>query len=105
MKGVALMFESRVPTVAELETCDLLIMTSETCWDPHSPKFQEDGSAAAYARQFRYLESEHHFRRLQSVYTGDCLNVLSQKTIPSFLPGWMAQIPGTFSTLRLKLDI
>ena len=61
------MFESRVPTADELETCDLLMMTSETCWDPHSPKFQEDESAAAYARQFSFLESEHHFRRLQSV--------------------------------------
>jgi hypothetical protein len=50
MKGVASMFESRVPTADELETCNLLLMTSEKYWDPHSPKFQEDESAAAYAR-------------------------------------------------------
>ena len=67
MTGVASMFESRVPTASELETCELLMMTSENCWDPHSPKFQEDESAAVYARQFSFLESEHHFRRLQSV--------------------------------------
>ena len=40
MKGVALMFESRVPTADEMETCELLLMTSEKYWDSRSPKFQ-----------------------------------------------------------------
>ena len=60
------MFESLVPTTEELETCELLLMAFEKCWDPHYPNFQEDESVASYARQFSFLESEHHFRRLQS---------------------------------------
>ena len=101
MKGVVSIFESRIPTKEELESCDYLMMTSEKCWDPHSLQFQERESAAKFARSFSYLESEHHFRRLQSVST----RVLAECSIAEDQVYLSGRLDGTNSGDKSELRI
>jgi hypothetical protein len=39
LRGVASYFTTRTPTVHELETCKLIILSNEYDWDPHSKSF------------------------------------------------------------------
>jgi len=41
LNGIILHFVVRSPTLAELEECDLVIITSDYEWSPHSTSFQE----------------------------------------------------------------
>ena len=101
MKGVASIFESRIPTPAELDTCELLLMTSEqdrvlilqSSKRMNLQLFMQDSSALLYLST-----TSAGCNWFVSV---DCLNVLSPKIFLSFSPGWMAQIPGTSSMLKL----